>query len=75
MPLLKPTEAARELGRAPQTLARWRSEGVGPAFYRINGRIYYDSEDIKAERERNRFTSTSEAQAAQAAREQATEAA
>lgn len=66
MSLLKPNEAARELGRRPQTLARWRCEGVGPAFLRLNGRCYYDSADIEAYKAANRFTSTGEAQARQA---------
>lgn len=65
MPLLKPTEAAAALGRKPQTLARWRSEGTGPEFVRIQGRVFYQQHVIDALVEANRFTSTSEAQARQ----------
>lgn len=37
---------AERLGIEPNTLERWRMRGVGPAYYRIAGRIFYDPADI-----------------------------
>ena len=30
------------------TLERWRSEGIGPVFLKLQGRVLYRLEDIKA---------------------------
>lgn len=35
-------EAARLLGRPPDTLKRWRYEGVGPDWIAIEGKVMYD---------------------------------
>lgn len=32
---------------APQTLANWRSQGKGPAFTRVGGRIRYTSAEVE----------------------------
>lgn len=32
---------ARLLGMSPGTLANWRSQGVGPKFYKCGGRVRY----------------------------------
>ncbi len=46
-PRLRPRDAARYLGIAAQTLARWRCEGVGPAFHKLGGAIVaYSLEDL-----------------------------
>ena len=37
--------AAKYIGRQKQTLAQWRSEGVGPPFIK-RGRIYYFKDEI-----------------------------
>jgi len=38
---LSAADAARYLGRNPKTLANWRSTGIGPAWTRNGGRIFY----------------------------------
>ncbi|MFB1487408.1 MULTISPECIES: helix-turn-helix transcriptional regulator [unclassified Thiocapsa] len=38
---IRPTDAAAELGCTERTLARWRSEGRGPAYTRIGARVFY----------------------------------
>ena len=53
-------EAARLLGRSPQTLANWRVQGNGPPFVRIGPRnVFYRSDDLQAYME-HRHRSTSE---------------
>ena len=39
---------ARRWGRSHRTLERWRSEGRGPAFHKIEGRILYRHSDVDA---------------------------
>jgi hypothetical protein len=46
--LLLPEEAARELRRAPKTLAEWRCAGRGPRWKKIEGRILYAAVDIRS---------------------------
>ena len=43
-----PEEAAKYLRVAPQTMARWRCEGSGPAYYMMGRRIVYRPEDLDA---------------------------
>ena len=38
---VSPEEAARALRVCPDTLRRWRAAGKGPAFTRIEGKIWY----------------------------------
>ena len=45
---LTTSEAADLLRRRPPTLERWRRQRIGPPFYRINGRVAYDRDDIEA---------------------------
>lgn len=40
--LVSTRQAAEILGRSPNTLKRWRYEGVGPAYVEIEGRVSYD---------------------------------
>jgi Helix-turn-helix domain len=40
--LVSPREAAHILRRSPDTLKRWRYEGIGPQYVEIEGRISYD---------------------------------
>ena len=40
-------ELAKELGRSPQTLARWASEGAGPAYKILMGRVHYPAEEVE----------------------------
>ena len=32
----------------PKTLANWRSEGRGPVFVKIGGKVLYDLSDVEA---------------------------
>lgn len=40
--LVDTRRAAEILGRSPNTLKRWRAEGVGPDYIEIAGRVRYD---------------------------------
>lgn len=40
--LVNTRKAAEILGRSPNTLKRWRYEGVGPSYVEIEGRVSYD---------------------------------
>jgi len=40
--LVNTRRAAEILGRSPNTLKRWRHEGIGPDYVEIEGRISYD---------------------------------
>jgi hypothetical protein len=40
--LIDTSKAAEILGRRPNTLKRWRYEGIGPAYVEIEGRVSYD---------------------------------
>ena len=65
--LLIPEEAAQVMRSRPQTLARWRSEGKGPAFVKYGrGRVFYRRADIEEWWARQVRTSTSDATPAQA---------
>ena len=39
-------DAARYLGRAPQTLAQWRMNNVGPIWIRVGRSIFYKREEL-----------------------------
>lgn len=41
-------EVAEYTGIAPQTLARWGSEGVGPKFIKLGGAVRYKKADLVA---------------------------
>lgn len=42
------------------SLERWRTEGHGPAFLKLQGRVVYRMEDIEAFEAKNLHQSTSE---------------
>ena len=44
--MLTEREAALHLRRSSKTLRNWRSEGKGPAFLRMGGRVFYHLADI-----------------------------
>ena len=44
--LMTTDETAKYMRTARQTLAKWRCTKIGPAYYRIGGRIRYRKEDI-----------------------------
>src|SRR4051812_31217556 len=58
--LLTSDEAARELRLAKQPRARWRVEGVGPAFVKLGGRVAYRRADVEAWIAARRVSSTSQ---------------
>ncbi len=59
--LLPAKAVAEHLCVTENTLAKWRLDGSGPAFIRVNRRIAYDPADILAWIDDRRFCSTSEA--------------
>ena len=41
-------QLADRWGVSEATLERWRSEGIGPVFLKLQGRVAYRIEDIEA---------------------------
>lgn len=41
-------EVAKRLNVAPYTIKSWRRKGVGPAYTKIEGRVYYTETQIAA---------------------------
>ena len=41
-------DAARYLGAASKTLAMWRMRGIGPAWRKVGGRVFYFRHDLDA---------------------------
>lgn len=65
--LIDTKSAAPLIGITPSTLENWRVRGEGPPFHKMPGRtgkVLYDPEDIAVWREKRRFLSTAEANAA-----------
>jgi hypothetical protein len=46
--LVSEADTARELGRCPRTLKRWRSLREGPPFIRIGRSVFYRREAVRA---------------------------
>jgi predicted site-specific integrase-resolvase len=59
--LLTPIQAAAILQVKPNTLAKWRVTGEGPAFIRFGRSVRYSSRDIACFIDRQKRRSTSEA--------------
>ena len=55
---LNTVQAARLLGLAPKTLARYRCTGAGPVFCRFGNRVRYRREDLDDWAETRRRAST-----------------
>ncbi|QIK79888.1 helix-turn-helix domain-containing protein [Sphingomonas piscis] len=36
------------LGKSQSTLANWRTLGIGPAWFKVGGRVYYRFDDLVA---------------------------
>lgn len=62
--LLTIEEAAEYLRLARPTLARWRCQGLGPAFVRLGSRIMYREADVAAFVERQRRERTDQRRSA-----------
>ncbi len=45
---LNQVELSRRWRLSPRTLERWRSEGTGPSYLKVGGRVVYRWEDIEA---------------------------
>jgi predicted site-specific integrase-resolvase len=45
---LSEPELARRWNVSRRSLQRWRAEGTGPAYLRLNGRVVYALQDIAA---------------------------
>ena len=45
---LRPREAAEILGLSPRALDRWRSRGLGPAYYKFGSAVRYRLSDLNA---------------------------
>ena len=45
---LKETELAKKLKLSAGTLRNWRSQGVGPSYYKLRGRVVYKEADLIA---------------------------
>ena len=35
------------MGLSPKTLANWRSQGIGPKYFLVNGSVYYAFREIE----------------------------
>lgn len=46
-PLATPGEIAAFLRKSEKTLANWRSQGIGPPYQKVNGRVLYDWPDVR----------------------------
>jgi predicted site-specific integrase-resolvase len=57
---LNQRQLADRWGVSEATLERWRSEGIGPVFLKIQGRVLYRHEDIEAYEAESLRKSTSE---------------
>ncbi len=61
---IKDTEAAKNLGVAPQTLRNMRCQGKGPPYFRIGRAVRYSVEDLNRYIEARKVDPESNAQAA-----------
>ena len=44
--LLKSRELAELLGFQESTLRQWRTEGIGPPYFRLGNRVRYDASEV-----------------------------
>jgi hypothetical protein len=71
MELLRETEAASLMGLSTRTLQKWRWNGKGPKFLRLNGAVRYDRADLQTFISLARRTSTSDPGAGRSGQEAA----
>jgi phage terminase Nu1 subunit (DNA packaging protein) len=63
MKLITSKQFAMILGYQPNTIAKWRTKGKGPAYIRpgkVGGRVHYDIDVVKKFLEERSFKHTSE---------------
>ncbi|GAB5388408.1 MAG: hypothetical protein Alpg2KO_13760 [Alphaproteobacteria bacterium] len=58
--LLDQHQTAKYLALSPKTLANWRTQGKGPEYHKIGGRIRYRQSDLDAYVNRCRYANTSQ---------------
>jgi hypothetical protein len=58
-------DQAKHLGVKPKTLENWRSQGVGPPFFKLGSRVLYDDAETDAWLSARRRTGTADQGAAQ----------
>ncbi len=46
--LITAREAGAYLGKPAKTLANWRSQRIGPVYYKVHGSIRYSTDDLDA---------------------------
>lgn len=46
--VMSEVQAASHIGQQPATLRQWRSNGKGPAYHKIERRIFYKRSDLDA---------------------------
>lgn len=57
---LNQRQMADRWGVSEATLERWRSEGIGPVYLKLQGRVLYRLEDVEAFESESLRKSTSE---------------
>lgn len=57
---LNQSQLAERWGVSEATLERWRSEGIGPVFMKLQGKVLYRIEDIESYEAKCLRKSTSE---------------
>ena len=57
---LNQRQLAERWNLSEATLERWRSEGIGPVFLKVHGRVLYRLEDVEAFEAESLRISTSE---------------
>ena len=57
-PLLTTEQAGEMLGVSPATLVRWRCEGVGPDYYKMERLVRYELSELERYKQRTRITSS-----------------
>jgi hypothetical protein len=45
---LTEADLAKEIGRSPRTLARWRAIGEGPRYVRLGRQVFYRKTSVAA---------------------------
>ena len=61
---LRPAAAAKYLDIGESMLARMRVDGDGPRYIKLGARVFYDIRDLDTWIEANKYTSTSDYEAA-----------
>ncbi len=53
-------QLAARLNKKPNTLAHWASDGIGPKYISINGRVVYDLDEVERWEAQHTHQSTAE---------------